>query len=812
MKNRKLWMRRLINGTLVSTLAATLVLAGLFYGQSSGLSAVQDTVQNVFTIGTAEAAGVADQTADGVDDNVQAQALVTALPATGGRISILTGVYVWANATTVTRAIDNIHIDGTGYGTYIDSDGVTAPISAGGDNWVISNMHFDAPGPDMGATTGWEWRNVTVGATYYAYRTPVASTTATEWEIPTGRSATFTVAASDALASSIAQADYVCDGTDDHITIQAVVDAVAALGGGDIYLTEGTFNGVVGGHVNSQINMASNVTLRGAGSSATTLYQIYINADAVSGWALRDLKLDMTGFLPGSMGNYSTVQTLNQASDYLIDNVFATNGNAHNFALYNSTRGRISNCRGENSYDDNFAMGIGSTHLQLVNNIAIGQMTPNGSSGFEIDDGGSDFLLVNNTAIGGTPPNNSNVGFEIHMHVGFDGPTGIRIIGCSASGMISAGFTMSRVGGGVGAANSDIIIIGSSSYSNGTQGFFVSDSVNVKLIGVSAYDNTNSGILITTNAYDVQVNSCSSFENAEEGIKINAGSVIAVNEGSYYLNGKSGIKLATSGITVRNASSYNNNQDNAALGVDSVGIGVGGADSTVEGNILYDDQVAPTQKAGILVGYPGAILRNNRIWGNVDAQIYIQSAQKATAEYSRRCVDMFMDVLAVSATHVRSNEDLSAGIPITFTIDAQPDVPRTLSGHFDAHANITAYTIAIVGIDAKGRTLTETMTEADGWDWETDNAFATITSIKMSARTGTGVGDTMDIGITDVLGLSDLVWETADVYKIKKNNANAVVALAQVNVTYDTYDMAVIGLAATDDFTIWFRSNLNVIS
>jgi len=62
-----------------------------------------------------------------------------------------------------------------------------------------------------------------------------------------------------------------------------------------------------------------------------------------------------------------------------------------------------------------------------------------------------------------------------------------------------------------------------------------------------------------------------------------------------------------------------------------------------------------------------------------------------------------------------------------------------------------------------------------------------------------------------------LLWdrvydETGDVYKIKKNNANAVVAGAQVNTTYDTYDMVVIGLAATDDFTVWYKSNLNVIS
>jgi uncharacterized protein YacL (UPF0231 family) len=171
-----------------------------------------------------------------------------------------------------------------------------------------------------------------------------------------------------------------------------------------------------------------------------------------------------------------------------------------------------------------------------------------------------------------------------------------------------------------------------------------------------------------------------------------------------------------------------------------------------------------------------------------------------------------MDVVAISATHVRSNEDLSEAIPNTFTIDAQPDVPRTLSGHFDAHTNITAYTLDIVGIDAKGNTVTEQKTEADGWDWETSNAFAVITSIIMSARAGTGASDTMDIGIADVLGLSNIIYANTDVYKIKKNNANAIVAGAQIDTDYDTYDMAVIGLVGGDDFTIWLESNLKIIS
>ena len=230
----------------------------------------------------------------------------------------------------------------------------------------------------------------------------------------------------------------------------------------------------------------------------------------------------------------------------------------------------------------------------------------------------------------------------------------------------------------------------------------------------------------------------------------------------------------------------------------------------VTNNSVYDD--TPYQRYAIKEygTSDNNVVRDNYLRGATITPlslIGLGSLADAYEQYS----DLLMDVLAVSATHIRSNEDLSAATPITFTLDAQPDVPRTLSWSFDTHAQITEYDMEVIGIDAKGNTITETWDETAGWSGETSNAFATITSIKMTSRTGTGAADTMDIGITDVLGLSNIIYETSDVFKIKKNNANATVATAQVNTTYDTYDMSVIGLGAGDDFTIWYKSNLNII-
>jgi len=174
--------------------------------------------------------------------------------------------------------------------------------------------------------------------------------------------------------------------------------------------------------------------------------------------------------------------------------------------------------------------------------------------------------------------------------------------------------------------------------------------------------------------------------------------------------------------------------------------------------------------------------------------------------------DVFYNVLAITADNIVNNEDLSAGVPITFTIIAQPDVSRTLSMDFDSHAQITAYTIVITGVDSQGNAIVETFTEAvDPWNFETDAAFATVTSVIMTARTGTGAADTGDVGITDVLGLSNLITATGDVWKITKNAVDQTIAGAQVNIITGTYDMAVIGLLVTDDFTIWYDGNISTI-
>ena len=194
------------------------------------------------TIGNIVSAETSDYTCDGVEDNVQFQEAMDALPDIGGQLLVLAGNYIWDDATTVTRAIDNVSIVGVGASVSFAGDNSTALFTAGGNNWLFSNFQADTGGLEMGATSNWMWVGVIINGQLYTNYAPTAGIGAVfDLEAPTGRTATYVVAASDASALSKSQADYVCDGTDDQVEIQAAIDALPA-NRGKIHLSQGTYS------------------------------------------------------------------------------------------------------------------------------------------------------------------------------------------------------------------------------------------------------------------------------------------------------------------------------------------------------------------------------------------------------------------------------------------------------------------------------------------------------------------------------------------------------------------------------------------
>jgi len=120
--------------------------------------------------------------------------------------------------------------------------------------------------------------------------------------------------------------------------------------------------------------------------------------------------------------------------------------------------------------------------------------------------------------------------------------------------------------------------------------------------------------------------------------------------------------------------------------------------------------------------------------------------------------------------------------------------------------------IVIEGIDARGISISETLTVPNSEisagshsDVYGSKAFATVTKVTYYSESNSNI--TVSVGISDKLGLSNPIYSSGDVYKVKKNNAD--IDVPTVDVTNGTVDCATI--ANGDDFTIYYRTNLNII-
>lgn len=109
----------------------------------------------------------------------------------------------------------------------------------------------------------------------------------------------YLVAASNAPARIKSMANYVCDGVDDHVQIQAAIDACLTYpAGGEVVLSNGTFN--CGG----SIVVRGALTIRGAGVYSTFIYMRGSTSDPVmnvSGIGTAALKVGGSGYAVGDV-------------------------------------------------------------------------------------------------------------------------------------------------------------------------------------------------------------------------------------------------------------------------------------------------------------------------------------------------------------------------------------------------------------------------------------------------------------------------------------------------------------------------------
>ena len=135
----------------------------------------------------ADAAGTVDYTYNGTNDHIPWQAALNALPATGGRLVDVSGVEK-NFAGTVARAIPNVVIEGSGFGSLFTNNNSAALFTAG-TNWTFRDLATDAGGITLVTSTVLD--NVLLGTNYYPNRYLVgtsgyATVNATQANIATG--------------------------------------------------------------------------------------------------------------------------------------------------------------------------------------------------------------------------------------------------------------------------------------------------------------------------------------------------------------------------------------------------------------------------------------------------------------------------------------------------------------------------------------------------------------------------------------------------------------------------------------------------
>jgi hypothetical protein len=222
-------------------------------------------------------------------------------------------------------------------------------------------------------------------------------------------------------------------------------------------------------------------------------------------------------------------------------------------------------------------------------------------------------------------------------------------------------------------------------------------------------------------------------------------------------------------------------------------------------------------------GTPVALYRGFIDWlhdNGMDVKTYSQVyamyplEQEPVVDFSvKEYTVTYENVTTANPDYLIGNEKLNSALPINFTIDNQPDVPRTITWIIHNHSDLTAFALEIAGIDSHGISQVETFTEAKGWSGETAFAFSEITSIQITKKTGSGTGDTLSVGIGSKLGIANKIFANTDILEIKKNNSDMTPKSYTINTYYDTIDVSSGGAITTgDDFTIRYRSNLDILS
>ena len=321
------------------------------------------------------------------------------------------------------------------------------------------------------------------------------------------------------------------------------------------------------------------------------------------------------------------------------------------------------------------------------------------------------------------------------------------------------------------------------------------------------------------------------------GVANNAASLITIT-GAYgatlTLTNTTAVTLPTSGILVSDATACTdiegtgltittgvlNIDDAYLLNTGDIGTGVydfGGADTfeipnknadpAVTGQLILDTTVADMTN-GNLAFYDGAAVRYvvslaaADIWStddyvvayDADADKFYMKEDADTGGFTGSFIDHFMDVDAADTEYII--KDATGDGDKIGSIVAMPDYARNITTTGDAEA---AGTITITGTLADGTTAQSEEINLVNGTTQGAKAFCNITAI-VAASTG----GTWDVGIGDIIGLTNSISAEADIYY---KTVDGVAVFGEIagksNTTNNTLDCATI--VQNEDITIYYH-------
>ncbi len=242
------------------------------------------------------------------------------------------------------------------------------------------------------------------------------------------------VASVNASATEISQADYLCDGVDDHVQINtALTEAGNLSNGGIVRLSGGDF------YAGASIDIAtSHITFEGAGQYTTRIHREFSASSNFDNGVVRVTE-DVTHLNIKNLGINGNKITF---TDFQDGNLVTETGNGASYAVYENLylynaagRGMLFLTPDDNfyvtinnviSYQNGYGFDIDAEHATLINCYAIDNT---GSYGFYIND------CLDVSVIGCHAYLNDNTGFGFSSST-----TQLTVLGCVSSGNTDYGF------------------------------------------------------------------------------------------------------------------------------------------------------------------------------------------------------------------------------------------------------------------------------------------------------------------------------------------------------------------------------------